>query len=75
MTTIFDEQVEILEEAKETLMSYGVSEPKAFSAGCFGASEETLIALKRTGFKIESSYFMEKSYLRSGRPMPFDIME
>jgi len=49
-------QAEIIEEAKEALINYGVSSPIAFRAGCFGADENTIKALRRTGFLIDSSY-------------------
>lgn len=49
-------QAEIIEEAKETLISYGVPSPIAFRAGCFGADKNTIKALRRTGFLIDSSY-------------------
>jgi hypothetical protein len=61
-------QIELLEEARELLVQYGVSHPVAFRAGCFGASLETVAALGETGFLVDSSF--NKAYLRSSCLMP-----
>jgi len=100
-----ERQTEIIGEARDALIDYGASNVKAFRAGCFGANEDTLKALKANGFTIDSSYnvsflegpclfkigdinqptaingilelpitnFVEKSYMRTARLMPFDI--
>lgn len=49
-------QIESLEEARESLIRFGVPRPIAFRAGCFGANLKTLEALRETGFLIDSSY-------------------
>lgn len=54
-------QIELLAEGKQLLQQYGVPEVKAFRAGCFGANEQTLQALKENGFLIDSSY--NRAYL------------
>ncbi len=51
-----ERQEEILTNAKKTLFSYGVSNVSAFRAGSFGAAGSTILALKRAGFLIDSSY-------------------
>ncbi|SDT96998.1 polysaccharide deacetylase family protein [Desulfobacula phenolica] len=49
-------QIEMIKEARKILISYGVSNPVAFRAGCFGADFNTLTALNRNGFLVDSSY-------------------
>jgi hypothetical protein len=56
-----DKQIELIKEGIEILMQTGVPRPIAFRAGCFGANEETLRALKAVGVLIDSSY--NKAYL------------
>lgn len=56
-----EKQVELIKEGMEILVRSGVSRPIAFRAGCFGANEETLQALKATGVLIDSSY--NKAYV------------
>ena len=51
-----EKQIELIKEAVEILIRNGVPRPIAFRAGCFGANEETLRALKAVGFLIDSSY-------------------
>jgi hypothetical protein len=51
-----DKQIELIKEGIEILIRNGVSRPIAFRAGCFGANEETLRALKTVGLLIDSSY-------------------
>lgn len=55
-----DEQVEIVRMGKDILQRCGVS-PLAFRAGCFGANRDTILALEKNGFLIDSSY--NASYL------------
>ena len=55
-TYSLSKQVELIEEGKSILVKNGVPEPIAFRAGCFGANQDTLRALKETGFIIDSSY-------------------
>ncbi len=56
-----EKQIELIKEGIETLIQNGVPRPIAFRAGCFGANEETLRALKAAGFLIDSSY--NKAYV------------
>ena len=56
-----EKQIELIKEAIEILIRNGVSRPIAFRAGCFGANEETLQALKAVGLLIDSSY--NKAYV------------
>lgn len=61
-------QIELIEEAKETLVDFGSPNPIAFRAGCFGANLATLEALEKTGFLLDSSY--NKAYLGSSCLLP-----
>jgi len=56
-----EKQIELIKEGMEILIQNGVPRPIAFRAGCFGANEETLQALKATGLLIDSSY--NKAYV------------
>ena len=56
-----EKQIELIKEGIEILIRNGVPRPIAFRAGCFGANEETLRALKAVGFLIDSSY--NKAYI------------
>lgn len=49
-------QNELIQKGKDTLISYGVKNPIAFRAGGFAANCDTLKALKRNGFLIDSSH-------------------
>lgn len=60
-TYTLEKQIELITEGIETLIQNGVPKPIAFRAGCFGANEETLRALKAVGFLIDSSY--NKAYV------------
>jgi hypothetical protein len=60
-TYSLEKQIELIKEGVEILMQNGVPRPIAFRAGCFGANEETLRALKAVGVLIDSSY--NKTYL------------
>lgn len=51
-----EEQERMLAEGVGLLSEYGCKKPVAFRAGCFAADEETLKALYRQGFFIDSSY-------------------
>lgn len=55
-TYSLEKQIELIKEGIEILIQTGVPRPIAFRAGCFGANEETLRALKAVGFLIDSSY-------------------
>ncbi len=57
-----EEQVELIGRAREMLLQCGVPSVKAFRAGCFGADQNTLQALRLNGFLIDSSY--NQAYLR-----------
>jgi hypothetical protein len=65
------EQRRLLAEGKNVLVCNGVQRVIAFRAGCFGASRDTLQALKELGFLIDSSY--NQAYL--GRPCLLEDME
>jgi hypothetical protein len=56
-----EKQTDLIKEGIEILMQNGVPRPVAFRAGCFGANEETLRALKAVGVLIDSSY--NKAYV------------
>ncbi len=56
-----EKQIELIKEGMEILIQNGVPRPIAFRAGCFGANEETLQALKAVGVLIDSSY--NKAYI------------
>lgn len=49
-------QIELIDEGKKLLTKYGTGDPIAFRAGNFAADTNTLIALKKNGFLINSSY-------------------
>jgi hypothetical protein len=51
-----ERQIEMLQEARQTLESYGAPHVTAFRAGCYGANADTLKALADSGFLIDSSY-------------------
>ncbi|MBL4716990.1 MAG: polysaccharide deacetylase family protein [Erythrobacter sp.] len=51
-----DEQVELLELAREYLMQAGAPAPTAFRAGNYGADDATLRALHRVGIRYDSSH-------------------
>jgi hypothetical protein len=55
-TYSLSEQTQLIEDGVKTLIEYGVSHPIAFRAGCFGANKDTLLALKRNGIWVDSSY-------------------
>ena len=50
------QQIKILGEARQLLEKYGAPQVTAFRAGCFGANVDTLEALAKNGFLIDSSY-------------------
>jgi hypothetical protein len=52
----FQCQEAIIQEGKECLNRFGVGNVTAFRSGCFASNEDTLLALKNLGFKIDSSY-------------------
>ena len=49
-------QIALLTEARDLLIRYGAPVPTAFRAGCFGAGQTTLAALKQAGFLFDSSF-------------------
>lgn len=51
-----ERQIDMLGEAKQTLESHGAPRVTAFRAGCFGANADTLKALAKNDFLIDSSY-------------------
>lgn len=56
-----EKQTELIQEGIEMLIRNGAPRPVAFRAGCFGANEKTLRALKAAGVLIDSSY--NKAYV------------
>ena len=56
-----ERQMDFLYEGIGSLTQYGAPRPIAFRAGCFGANECTLRALRDCGFVVDSSY--NRSYL------------
>ncbi len=51
-----EKQIEFLTDGRQTLMKYGAPNVIAFRAGNFGANHDTLTALEKTGFLVDSSY-------------------
>ena len=51
-----DEQHQILEYARDTLVAAGAPKPTAFRAGNYGADDNTLRALKQLGIGFDSSH-------------------
>jgi len=51
-----DHQTRIVQEAVEQLRACGARDLVAFRAGNFGANQDTLVAVRRAGLKIDSSY-------------------
>ena len=56
-----DEQGELIRDGVRLFREIAGTAPKAFRAGCYGASEVTLGALRENGIRIDSSYNL--SYL------------
>lgn len=52
----FEEQCEILQYARDTLVAAGARAPIAFRAGNYGANDETLRALRAIGLRFDSSH-------------------
>lgn len=52
----FDEQCQLLDYARTTLMAAGAPTPVAFRAGNYGASDDTLRALAAIGMAYDSSH-------------------
>jgi hypothetical protein len=50
------EQTNLVKEGKDLLQKYGAPSVIAFRAGCFGANNQTLEALKNNGIVFDSSY-------------------
>lgn len=51
-----DEQIDLILRARELLRQAGAPDPIAFRAGSFAANAETLRAVQRAGFRIDSSH-------------------
>lgn len=51
-----DEQVQLIELARDMLMAAGATSPTAFRAGNYGADDATLRALQRIGIRYDSSH-------------------
>lgn len=56
-----EEQTQLVQEAVSLFREFTGKQPRAFRAGCYGASEVTLSALREAGVSIDSSYNL--SYL------------
>jgi hypothetical protein len=52
----FDEQAQILEYARDTLIAAGAPMPVAFRAGNYGANDDTLRALAQLGIAYDTSH-------------------
>lgn len=52
-----ERQIEILAEGKTLIEKWIGKAPRGFRAGAYGASLDTIRALKENGFQIDSSYF------------------
>ena len=52
----FDEQCQLVEYARDTLIAAGAPAPVAFRAGNYGANDETLRALEQAGIAYDSSH-------------------
>lgn len=52
----FEEQCQVLEYARTTLIAAGAPEPVAFRAGNYGADDDTLRALARIGLAYDTSH-------------------
>lgn len=57
-------QIKLTRDGKEMLAKYGASSIIAFRAGNFGADRNTLIALRKNGFTVDSSY--SRAFLKRG---------
>lgn len=69
-----EQQRDLIEDGKRTLMEHGVPTPVAFRAGSFGADRNTLCALALSGFLVDSSY--NRSSLGKGcRLTGFDLAD
>ncbi len=55
-TYSLERQIQLTAEGKADLIRYGAPPPVAFRAGNFGADRNTLIALEKNGFFIDSSH-------------------
>ncbi|MCR9181006.1 MAG: hypothetical protein NXH71_12375 [Erythrobacteraceae bacterium] len=53
---LFEEQCQILDYARATLMAAGAPVPRAFRAGNYGANDDTLQALAQIGLAYDSSH-------------------
>jgi len=51
-----DEQYQILEYARDTLIAAGAPAPNAFRAGNYGANDDTLLALSDLGIQYDTSH-------------------
>lgn len=51
-----DEQLDLIQRAQDLLRKAGAPDPLAFRAGSFAANAETLRAVQRAGFRIDSSH-------------------
>jgi len=68
----FDHQKELISYGRHLLEKAGV-QPISFRAGCFGANNDTLKALKETGFFFDSSFDLSMQgvtcFIKSHKPL------
>jgi hypothetical protein len=66
------EQIELIRDGVELFKQFAGRPPRAYRAGCYGASELTLKALRENGILIDSSYnlsFLDKTCGFQTRPL------
>jgi hypothetical protein len=67
-----NEQKKLVHEGVELFRQFSGAAPRAFRAGCYGASEATLTALRENGVLIDSSYnlaFLDRTCGFRQRPL------
>ena len=67
-----DEQYQLVKDGVALFRQLSGKSPRAFRAGCYGASETTLAALREAGVPIDSSYnlsFLDKTCGFRSRPL------
>jgi hypothetical protein len=66
----FDEQLALLEQARDLLVQAGAPRPIAFRAGSYAANADTLRALAALGFRYDSSHNGSQQPWPSAIPLP-----
>ena len=61
---LLEQQTKLIEDGKQALIKYGVPPPVAFRAGNFGADSNTLKALVKNDFLLDTSY--NRAYFNKG---------